>query len=141
MLAEKGHMQKACRTERQLEQSSGIRESHQRRPQQWADRTHLVEESDQEDVDEYYMFKAGVWLQTYTKKEVPILGSCLVTVQYGGQKSVTSHCGTRQWPKFVWKRLVPPVTTGLKAIFWTQQAALEQVLNAHKEEFDKSLEN
>ena len=162
--------------------------SHQ--PQQ-AKGTHLVEESDQEDVEEYYMFKvsskheepiqvtvrmdlkevvmevdtgaslslinedtyithfgkdrsslqkAPVHLRTYTKEEVPTLGSCLVTVQYGEQtKELPVIVVPGSGPNLCGRDWLAQLQLDWKTVFWTQRATLTQVLNAHKEVFDKSL--
>ena len=79
--------------------------------------------------------KAPVHLRTYTKEEVPTLGSCLVTVQYGEQ--------TKELPVIVVPGSGPNLCgrdwLAQLQLDWTQRATLTQVLNAHKEVFDKSL--
>ena len=65
--------------------------------------------------------KAAVHLRTYTKEEVPTLGSCLVTVQYGEQTkelSVTVVLGSG--PNLCGRDWLAQLQLDWKIIFWTQ---------------------
>ena len=84
--------------------------------------------------------EAQLHLQTYTKKEIPILGTFPVTVQYGESiRTLTivfvpghsSNLFGRDW--------LGQFKLNWETIFWTQRASLSQVLHAHKEVFDEKL--
>ena len=90
--------------------------------------------------DRSVLQESQVHLQTYTGEEIPIFGSCSVTVQYKDQSQTLSVIVVPgRGPNFLGRDWLAQLKLDWETIFWTQRATLAQVLNAHKEVFDETL--
>ena len=84
--------------------------------------------------------EAQLHLQTYTKEEIPILGTFPVTVQYEDSiRTLPVVVVPGHGPNLFGRDWLTQFKLNWETIFWTQWASLSQVLQAHKEVFDEKL--
>ena len=84
--------------------------------------------------DQSALQEAQVNLRTYTKEEIPVLGSCSVRVQYKEQtQTLPVIVVPGKGPNLLGRDWLAQLKLDWETIFWTQCATLTQILNAHKE--------